>query len=151
MPISIPRSSMLHQMWSDGPDILILCSISSQNSLICMIVATLLEADETTVPKAHIDDWERPTSIFWCLGQSVPSIWRTTRKLSSQSLALICGPQAISYALVACVATPSCSQGFAGTFPTIRATCCILGSITNTRDITEHIWPWLFPAGSLVL
>lgn len=56
---------MFHQMWSDGPDILTLCSISSQNSLICMIEATLLEADETTVPKAHIDDWERPTSIFF--------------------------------------------------------------------------------------
>lgn len=39
-----------------------------------MIVASLLGDDETTVPKAHIDDWERPTSTFWCLGQSVPSI-----------------------------------------------------------------------------
>lgn len=39
-----------------------------------MIVASLLGDDETTVPKAHIDDWERPTSTFWCLEQSVPSI-----------------------------------------------------------------------------
>lgn len=72
MPISIPRSSMFHQMWSDGPDILTLYSISSQNSLICMIVSTLLEADETTVPKAHIDDWKRPTSIFLVLGTERP-------------------------------------------------------------------------------
>lgn len=128
---------MFHQMWSDGPDILILCSISSQNSLIYMIVASLLEVDETTVPEAHIDDWERPTSTFWCLGQSIPSIWRTIYKLSSQSLALSCGLHAVSYALVPCLAMLSCSQSFAGILPTIRATCCVLGSVT-THGISQN-------------